>query len=54
MLLPQQLLLATQALYEPHTSLTRASQEHYTILKQKVVVLTYSTLMQGLIYDTVM
>ena len=34
MLRPQQLLLATQALYEPHTSLTRASQEPYTILKK--------------------
>ena len=36
MLRPQQLLLATQALYEPHTSLTRASQEPYTILKKRL------------------
>ena len=43
MLRPQQLLLATQALYEPHTSLTRDSQD-----------IVDELLMQGRIYATVM
>jgi hypothetical protein len=57
MLRPQQLLLATQALYEPHTSLTRASQEPYTILKKRLGPhqdIVDELLMQGRIYATVM